>query len=169
MNNNIVIGQIVRAVGIRGEIKVKPLTDDMLRYKKLKIVYVNGIPYQISSCRFDKAFVFLKLSGIDTRDQAESLTDDYLEIDRINSVDLSVDSYFIVDIVGCKFYLTDGTEIGTVTDVAQYGAADVFTIEKGKAICRCPFLKKLISRIDTESKIIVADKKVFGEVSVYED
>ena len=143
MNNNIVIGQIVRAVGIRGELKVKPLTDDMLRYKKLKSVYVNGVPYQICSCRFDKAFVFLKLSGIDTRDDAEKRVDDFVEIDRVHSVDLSDDSYFIVDIVGCKFYLSDGSEIGVVTDVSQYGAADVFTIENGKAVCRCPFLKKL--------------------------
>jgi len=169
MNNNIVIGQVVRAVGIRGELKVKPLTDDMLRYKKLKIVYLCGVPYQISSCRFDKAFVFLKLSGIDTRDDAEKHVDDFVEIDRIHSVDLSEDSYFIVDIVGCKFYLSDGTEIGKVTDVSQYGAADVFTIEKGDEVCRCPFLKKLVIKIDTESKVIIADKKVFGEVSIYED
>ena len=169
MNNNIVIGQIVRAVGIRGELKVKPLTDDMLRYKKLKSVYVNGVPYQISSCRFDKAFVFLKLSGIDTRDDAEKRVDDFVEIDRVHSVDLSEDSYFIVDIVGCKFYLSDGSEVGVVTDVSQYGAADVFTIENGKEVCRCPFLKKLVVKIDTESKVIIADKKVFAEVSVYED
>ena len=169
MNNNIVIGQIVRAVGIRGELKVKPLTDDMLRYKKLKSVYVNGVPYQICSCRFDKAFVFLKLSGIDTRDDAEKRVDDFVEIDRVHSVDLSDDSYFIVDIVGCKFYLSDGSEIGVVTDVSQYGAADVFTIENGKSVYRCPFLKKLVVKIDTESKVIIADKKVFAEVSVYED
>jgi len=45
----------------------------------------------------------------------------------------------------------------------------VFTIEKGDEVCRCPFLKKLVIKIDTESKVIIADKKVFGEVSIYED
>ncbi|MGN1094346.1 MAG: 16S rRNA processing protein RimM, partial [Candidatus Neoclostridium sp.] len=56
MKENIVIGRVIKAVGIKGEIKVTPITDDMLRYKKLKTVYISGIPYQILSCRFDKAF-----------------------------------------------------------------------------------------------------------------
>ena len=76
MNDNIIIGRVVKAVGIKGEIKVAPITDDMLRYKKLKTVYITGIPYQILSCRFDKAFVFLKLNGFFTRDDAEKIVGD---------------------------------------------------------------------------------------------
>lgn len=169
MDNSIIIGKVIKVIGIKGEIKINPLTDDMLRFKKLKIIYLNGIPYHILSCRFDKAFVYLKLSGINSRDEAEKLVDEYVEIDRVNAITPQENSYLIVDIIGCRFYLNDGSFIGKVIDVAQYGAADVFTIEKDEAVCRCPFLKKLISKIDIESKVIIADKKEFEAVCIYED
>ena len=168
MNDNIIIGRVVKAVGIKGEVKIAPITDDMLRYKKLKTVYITGIPYQILSCRFDKAFVFLKLNGVATRDDAEKLVGDYLEIDRVNAI-VPENGYLIADIEGCKLLLNDGGEIGVITDVAQYGAADVFTIEGNGKVCRCPFLNKVIEKIDVESKIIVANKKEFTAVCVYED
>ena len=168
MNDNIIIGRVVKAVGIKGEIKVAPITDDMLRYKKLKTVYITGIPYQILSCRFDKAFVFLKLNGFFTRDDAEKIVGDYLEIDRVNAI-VPENGYLIADIEGCKLFLSDGEEVGVITDVAQYGAADVFTIEGNGIVCRCPFLNKVIEKIDVESKIIVANKKEFTAVCVYED
>lgn len=168
MNDSIIIGRVVKAVGIKGEVKVAPITDDMQRYKKLKTVYITGIPYQILSCRFDKAFVFLKLNGITTRDDAEKLVGDYLEIDRVNAI-VPENGYLIADIEGCKLFLSDGEEIGVITDVAQYGAADVFTIEGNGKVCRCPFLNKVIEKIDVESKIIVANKKEFTAVCVYED
>lgn len=168
MNDNIIIGRVVKAVGIKGEIKVAPITDDMLRYKKLKTVYITGIPYQILSCRFDKAFVFLKLNGFLTRDDAEKIVGDYLEIDRVNAI-VPENGYLIADIEGCKLFLSDGEEVGVITDVAQYGAADVFTIEGNGKVCRCPFLNKVIEKIDVESKIIVANKKEFTAVCVYED
>lgn len=168
MNDNIIIGRVVKAVGIKGEIKVAPITDDMLRYKKLKTVYITGIPYQILSCRFDKAFVFLKLNGFFTRDDVEKIVGDYLEIDRVNAI-VPENGYLIADIEGCKLFLSDGEEVGVVTEVAQYGAADVFTIEGNGKVCRCPFLNKVIEKIDVESKIIVANKKEFTAVCVYED
>ena len=166
--NDIIIGRVVKAVGIKGEIKVAPITDDMLRYKKLKTVYITGIPYQILSCRFDKAFVFLKLNGFFTRADAEKIVGDYLEIDRVNAI-VPENGYLIADIEGCKLFLSDGEEVGVITDVAQYGAADVFTIEGNGKVCRCPFLNKVIEKIDVESKIIVANKKEFTAVCVYED
>ena len=168
MNDNIIIGRVVKAVGIKGEIKVAPIPDDMLRYNKLKTVYITGIPYQILSCRFDKAFVFLKLNGFFTRDDAEKIVGDYLEIDRVNAI-VPENGYLIADIEGCKLFLSDGEEVGVVTEVAQYGAADVFTIEGNGKVCRCPFLNKVIEKIDVESKIIVANKKEFTAVCVYED
>ena len=47
MNDKIVIGRVAKAVGIKGEIKILPITDDMRRYDKLKAVYIGGAPYQI--------------------------------------------------------------------------------------------------------------------------
>lgn len=169
MNDFITIGQIVRAVGIRGELKVKPLTDDPERYNKLKVVYVNGSPRRITSVRSDGGFVYVKLFGVDDRNGAEALKDAFIEIDRVNAVELNEGEYFIADVIGCKVYTDDGKEIGKVDDVSQYGAADVYTVSNGGAVVRFPFLKKLIVKVDIEASVIVLKKDVFDEVSVYED
>ena len=169
MNDFITIGQILKATGIRGEFKVKPLTDDAERYKKLKLVYIGGSPRKITSMRFDESFVYLKVAGVEDRTAAENLKDSFIEINRINAVDPGEGSYFISDILGCKVFTDDGAEIGKVTDVSQYGAADVYTVSDGKKTVRFPFLKKLIVKVDVEAGVIVLFKSVFDEVSVYED
>lgn len=169
MDEFITIGQIVRAVGIRGEVKVKPLTDDKSRFEDLKVVYISKKPYKIARCRFDKDYVFLGLHGVYDRNEAESLKDSYLQIDRVNAVPLEEGSYFIADIEGCKLILDDGEEVGKVTEVSQYGAADVFTVVKDKTVVRFPFLKKMIVKVDVEAGVIIVKKDVFNEVCVYED
>ncbi len=169
MDEFITVGQIVRAVGIRGEVKVKPLTDDKLRFADLKIVYIRKKPYKIAACRFDKDHVYLGLHGVYDRTEAEKLKDVYLEIDRINAVPLDEGSYFIADVEGCKLFTDDGNEIGRVTDVSQYGAADVFTVVGEKKTVCFPFLKKMIVKVDVEAGIIIVKRSIFDEVSVYED
>lgn len=170
MNELIVIGQITKAMGIRGEVKIKPLTDDPNRYKKLKSVIINERPYKIERCRIDGTdAVYLKLFTVDTRNDAEELKDAFVQIDRVNAVDLDEDTFFIADIIGCKLFTDDGVEIGKVTEVNQYGAADVFTVSNGKSTVRFPFLKKMIVKVEVETGIIIVKKSVFDEVSVYEN
>ena len=70
MDGYITIGVIIKAQGIKGEIKVRPLTDDSSRFFKLKIVYISGIPYRIRDIRIDR-FVYLKLDGVDDRNAAQ--------------------------------------------------------------------------------------------------
>ena len=167
--DKITVGQIIKAFGIKGEVKVKPYTDDIMRFKKLRIVYIGETPYKIIACRIAEGFVYLSFIGVNDRNTSETLVGRMLEIDRVNAVELEEGRYFIADMLGCTVVLSDGTVIGKLTDVAQYGAADVITVVKDKKVCRFPFIKKLNSNIDIESKVMTLDAKVFGEVSVYED
>ena len=169
MSDYIVIGQITRAVGIKGEVNVSPLTDDAVRFSSLRLVYIRKKPYKIANCRFSKNNVILKFVGVDDRNNAETLKDEFLEIDRVNAIPLQDGSYFIVDIVGCELFFEDGTQFGIITDVNQYGAADVFTAKCNGKIVRFPFLKKLAVNVDVENKKIIVRRSVFDEVCVYED
>ncbi|MFR1565990.1 MAG: ribosome maturation factor RimM [Christensenellales bacterium] len=169
MDDFITIGQIVKAVGIRGEIKIKPITDDPARFRRLKIVYIKSKPYKIESCRFDGDYVVFKLSGISDRNAAEELRNFFIEIDRVNAVPLEEGSYFIADILGCKLFTDDGEQIGKIVDVSQFGAADVFTVSNGQKTVRFPFLKKMIVKVDVDSGVVIVAKSVFDGVCVYED
>ena len=164
----ITIGEILKAQGISGEVKVKPLTDDISRFKKLKKVFIAGKELDVLSVRINDGFVFLKLGGISDRNNAQLLTGKMLEIDRAGAVELPKDAYFIADVIGCLVRLSDGTFVGKVDYVYQNGAADVFEVIGEKNVM-FPFLNDLIISVDLTEKIIVLDKNEFQKVAVYED
>ena len=162
----ITIGEILKAQGIKGEIKIKPLTDDIERFRKLKMVYIDGVPYKISSKRIDDKFVYLGLFGVEDRNTAERFAKKNLDIDEINAVQPEEGAFFIRDIIGCKV-IEGNNVLGEITDVLQYGAADVFEI-KGEKKILFPFLNRCIDNIDIENKQITVNSGFYG-VSVYED
>lgn len=164
----ITIGEIVKAQGIKGELKIKPLTDDVLRFKKLKQVFINKLAYQILSLRINGGFVYATLDGIADRNKAELFVGSSVEIDRINAVDLPENTYFIADIIGCEVFKSDGSYLGKVDYVYQNGAADVYEV-KGERNLMFPFLNDVIASIDVENKKIVVKTDEFDRVAVYED
>ena len=163
------IGLIVKPQGIKGELKVQPLTDDINRFKNLKEVLIDGKNYRVISAKIGGNTVFLSLFGISDRNVAETFRGKFLTVTRENAMPLEEGRYFIVDIVGCSLFTNDGELVGEVTDVFP-SRTDVFTIKclDGK-IMRFPFLKDTVINVDVENKKIVADKKRLSEVACYED
>lgn len=169
MEARLTIGKITRPQGIKGELKVSPLTDDNSRFLDLKRVYIAGSYYQVKKARLDEEDVYIYLEGITDRNAAETLRNKDVQVDREDAVKLEEGRYFIVDILKSKIYLDD-EEFGTLKEVLQYGSADVYvikTIDNKEAMV--PALKTLIKSVDIVNKVIVLDKKVFGELVVYED
>lgn len=164
----ITIGEIIKAQGINGELKIKPLTDDIKRFKKLNQVYIGGLSYDIKATRLNGNFVYLTLLNVTDRTTAEGFVGKNIEIDRLNAVDLPENTYFIADIIGCEVFLSDGSYLGKVDYIYQNGAADVYEI-KGERNIMFPFLNILIVTIDIHNKKIVVNKNEFIKVAVYED
>jgi len=148
------IGQIVNTHGIKGEIKVFPLTDDSKRFKKLKSVYLDGIDTKIESVKIGTKVVILKLEGIDTPEQAVNYKLKYLEIKRQDAVKLDKGSYFVVDIVGCTVFDTNGLKVGEVAKVLNLPANDVYQVAGEKEVL-IPALKSVVKEINIEDKKIV--------------
>ncbi len=168
MLDTLKIGLIVKPQGVKGEVKVQPLTDDITRFKKLKTAIIDGKPFTVERVTLAGNTVFLSFSGITDRDVAESLRGKFICVDRENAVKLPKDNYFIVDIVGCKLY-AETQLVGEVVDVFS-SRTDVFTVkcEDGK-IMRFPFLKDLLISVDVENKRITVKSKRLSEVACYED
>ncbi len=130
--NLLQVGAITTTHGVRGEVKVFPTTDDPLRFKKLKTVILDNGREQkevkVESVKFFKQFVILKLEGIDSMNDAETLRNAKLLVTRENAVECGEDEYFIADLMGISVFDESGVLIGTVTDVFQTGANDVYEI-----------------------------------------
>lgn len=155
------IGQITRAYGINGEIKVYPLTDNIMRFEMLDELYIDEscklIKYKIQRVKYDKNLVILKLEGIDDIERAESLKNSYIKIHRKDAISLPVDSFFICDIIGIKVYTIEGLYLGDIKDVIQTGSNDVFVIKNQKTEILIPALKSIFKKVDINERVMVVD------------
>jgi len=165
-------GQIVRAHGVHGDVKLMPLTDDPARFRALKTAYLEQAgatyaPVDIENVRIQPDAVVLHIKGIDTVEQAQSLRNAYLCVERKNAVKLKADTYFVADLIGCETFDTRGKAYGRVTDVLETGANDVYEIDGGTLLV--PALKRVLHEVDVTNARIVFDADVLGEVGCFAD
>ena len=169
----LLLGEIVRPQGIRGEVKVRHYTDDPERFYDLDVVFLKrGESYDevnVEDARVQGDDVYLKLEGIDDRNEAEKLRNIQLWVDRDNAVELGEDEVFIADILGAKAFDTQGNEIGVLKDVLTPGGVDVFVFKTKKGTLMMPALKTVILEMDADEGKIILDENRLEEVALYED
>ena len=153
------IGQIVNTSGLKGVLKVKPFTDDIKNFSKLKTIYIDLKKelkcFEIEKVYFNKNMVFIKLKGIDTVEQAENYRSYYIKIERKDE-ELEQNSYYIVDLEGCKVFTDKQEFLGMLIEVFSTGSNDVYVVksEDGKQIL-LPAIKDVIKQVDIENKKII--------------
>lgn len=149
------VGVISSTHGVRGEVKVFPTTDDMKRFKKLKEVILDTgrekKTLEIESVKFFKQLVILKFRGIDNINDIEKYKGKSLFVDRKHAVRLRKDEYFIADMIGMRVTTDKGEDFGTLKEVIETGANDVYIIdtkEHGEVLV--PAIKQCILDVDIE-------------------
>lgn len=154
MEQFLTVGKIINTHGVRGELKVKPTTDDVNRFKSLKEAYIDEKEIVISGCKFQPGKVILKIEGIESIEEAERLKNKLIKVKREKAVQLPEDTYFAVDIIGCEVYEETGNKIGTVDDIIYTGSNDVYWV-KGENEVLIPALKDIVLKIDINNKKII--------------
>ena len=153
------VGTISSTHGIRGEVKVFPTTDDVNRFKKLKHCFLDTgkerIPLEVESVKFFKQFAILKFKDYDNINDVEKYKGKDLLVDRANAVKLQKDEYFIADLIGLKVVTDEGNDFGTLKDVLQTGANDVYVIDgtDGKEYL-FPVIRECVLDISLEKGIV---------------
>lgn len=149
------VGVITSTHGVRGEVKVYPTTDDATRFKQLKHVLLDTgketLPLEIQGVKFFKQFVILKFKGIDNINDIERYKRCPILVERCDAVELEEDEYFIADMIGMAVETEDGKEFGTLKDVIETGANDVYvidSIEHGEVLV--PAIKECILNVNIE-------------------
>jgi 16S rRNA processing protein RimM len=155
---NLVIGQVVAPFGIRGELKVRPETDDPHRFAEISQVCLrppNGPQrlVKVLGYRQHQKMALVRLAGVETCNDAEDLRGSWLSIRRSDAPPLEEGTYFAQDLVGLNVVTKAGRELGPVTAVLPYPAQPI--LEVGKALI--PLIKGFVVEIDMPSKRIVVD------------
>lgn len=153
------VGVISSTHGVRGEVKVYPTTDDMRRFKKLKEVILDTgrekKTLEIEGVKFFKQLVILKFKGIDNINDIEKYKGKSLFVDREHAVRLRKDEYFIADMIGMQVVTDEGEAFGTLKDVIETGANDVYIIEtKEYGEVLIPAIKQCILDVDVEQGVM---------------
>ena len=153
------VGVITQPHGVRGEVKVFPTTDDPVRFKKLKKVILDTgkekLDLEVEHVKFFKQFVIVKFKEFDNINDIERYKRCPLLVTRENAAPREEDEYFVADMIGMKVITEDGTEFGTLSDVMETGANDVYVIdskEHGEVLM--PAIKECVLNVDMESGII---------------
>ena len=159
MNQMLRVGAVIKPHGIRGEIKVWPTTDDPYRFDELsEIILVKGSSEKrigISSVKHFKNIVILGLSGIDTVESAEALRGADLYVDREHAAPLSEGEYYIGDIIGMEVQDEEAHHLGTISDVIDTAANDVYVVKlAGRRDLLIPAIKQCIANVDVENNLM---------------
>lgn len=126
-------GVITTTHGIRGEVKVFPTTDDVHRFEDLDSVLLDtGREYmklEIENVKYFKQYAILKFKGIDNINDIERYKGCSLYVTREDAIPLEEDEYYIADLQGMQMYTEDGELFGTLRDVMETGANDVYIVD----------------------------------------
>jgi len=122
------IGQIVGAFGLKGLVKVMPMTDFLERFEKGSKLRLKGEWVEVESFTIHKKRPLLKLSGIRNLTAAEALQWEYLEVPAERKPTLDDDEFLSEDLIGLTVTTVEGQELGVIDDVIAMPAHDVIQI-----------------------------------------
>lgn len=170
----LLIGEITRPQGIGGEMRLKPFTDDPMRFKELETVYFRRADeYEPHNMRFVRLaaedVVIIRMAGVEDADAAERLRGQQLFVDRAHAVRLPENADFIADLINCRVTDDEGRDYGRITDVMQPGGGDVYVINGPLGEVLIPALKSVVLNVDTKNGRMLLKAARVREVAVFED
>jgi 16S rRNA processing protein RimM len=152
----IAIGRIVAAVGLRGEVKVYPFSDNAERFAPGATFLIDGRPARIEAVRFVKKMPILKLDGFGTREGAEALRGCTLSVSASTLPPLPEGEWYVRDLIGCDVCDEAGKVLGAIVDVIQNSAQDLYEIAlpDGRTFL-LPAVEAFVLRVDVLAKRVV--------------
>lgn len=159
------IGEITAPQGVRGEVRVQPFTDHPERFASLRQVWLGeprNVRVTVEQARPHKGFWLVKLSGVDDRNQAETLRGVRLEVEPEDRAPLKPDEFYVDDLIGLPVITVEGRQLGRLEEVLQTGANDVWVVRGDPARGEVrevllPALRDVVRQVDLAAgRLVVA-------------
>lgn len=157
MSEYIRIGQIVNTHGLKGEVRVYPLTERLGLLGKGEKVYLSGMaePIRIEGAKTHKNLIILKLEGVGGIEKAQSLKNKYLMMEKTALPPLEEGRHYHFELMGMKVYLDTGAYLGKLTQVLQTGANDVYEISGEAKVYLVPAIEEVILSVNTQKNEMI--------------
>jgi len=142
-------GEIVTTHGIKGDLKVLPWVDSPDILCEFDRCRIDGVEYTIESCRVQKTCNLLKLTGIDTAEQAQAMRGKTVELYR---EDIDDEVIFAAELIGMDVFCK-GELLGKITDVLDYPGNSVYVVT-GQYEYMIPAVKQFILSTDLDANVM---------------
>lgn len=165
MNENrttqlVCIGAIAGAFGVRGDIKIKPFTDDpkaVTSYGPLLDEHGNTL-LSAKKGRMAKAFLVVSAPEVTTREQAEALKSTKLYVPRSALPAADEDEFYYTDLIGLPVETTNGEAKGKIKAIHDFGGGDILEIQTpGEKDWYHPFTKLAVPIVDVKAGKVIID------------
>lgn len=153
----VAVGRVRGGRGVRGELKIEPLTDAPDRFRPGATVYAAGIPRTVRNARAYRGLLLLELTGIQTRERADELGGTLLEVPESELAQLEPGRFYRHQIVGLEVFDEDGTCLGRVEQVLETGANDVYVTRGQQGELLIPAIDSVIKDVDIAGGRIVVE------------
>ena len=156
-----IIGKIISAHGIKGEVKVYPITDNLNRFNYLKTAYIGEkkIKVELERVKYHKNLAILKFKEINDINEIISFKDNFIYVDEEGKIILPKNHFFIHDLLDSQVFDTKSNLIGTIVDVLQGASNDIYVVkasDKNKEYL-IPAVKQFVIDVNPANKRIVID------------
>ncbi len=172
MTEYLMIGEILKPQGLRGECKIKPFAADLSLFETWKTVYLRGkegyTPLPLAFRRIHEGFVYAVPGNCGSQEDAERLRGEKLYIDRAHASPLPEGADYIADLIGCRAVDEAGRDLGELTDVLQHGSVDTWVFS-GSRPFMAPALLSVFPEVDVARRRILVRSDSLEEVAVFED
>jgi 16S rRNA processing protein RimM len=153
-----VVGRVLRAWGIRGDLKIAPFTDRPEDFKLYPSVFVGPQRqrYVVQSVRPYQSNWLLHLIGVESRTDAEALHGQEILIETAQRP-RQAGEFYAREVVGLKVRTVEGAELGEVTEILVTGANDVYVVKGDRGEILLPARVEVIKRIDVEAGVMTVE------------
>ncbi|UMZ73336.1 Ribosome maturation factor RimM [Natranaerofaba carboxydovora] len=149
------VGKIIGFHGVKGEVKVLPLTDNPDRFSELDRVFLNGddVSYvaHIQNAFWHKNNIVVKFKEYNSRDEVTSLKDYLINILKEERPKLGEGEYYYDEIIGLKVYDIDENYLGEIAEIKETGSNDVYIVRDEDREFLLPALKQIVNNIDLDN------------------
>jgi 16S rRNA processing protein RimM len=155
----LLLGQVLRPHGVRGELRVEVLTAYPERIGPDMTVYLGSNPdkpatataYQVVQARTHQQYLILQLEGITDRNAADRLRECYVMVPLDEAVPLDEDEFYLYQAIGLAVYADTGEDLGRVVDIIETGANDVYVVQGPRGEILLPSIADCILDVDVEA------------------
>ena len=150
--SQVLVGRVVGPAGLRGEVRIAALSDVPERFAPGSKLSIDGSPAQVLYSRPTAKGLLIKLSGVESRNDAEALRGKELHVTERDTPPPPEDTYYFFQVLGMRVVTVEGEEVGEVTDILTTGANDVYVVTRQGKETLVPALADVVVKVDVQGK-----------------